>query len=91
MTGVQTCALPICFNVPAGFSIVNKKPDRREFLRGKLRQDCDGTLVVDKYERDGSGLISSLRNSDGLIEIPEHVTGLAKGDAVSFIPFSGFQ
>jgi len=81
---------PVRYKVPADFAIAKKKPDRREFLRGKLNVDEQGNLTVSKYERDGSGLISSLRKSDGLIEIPEHVTELNQGDFVSFLPFSGF-
>lgn len=76
------------FRIPSGFEITKKKPDRREFLRGILRTTPDGTMIVDKFERDGSGLISSLREADGLIEIPENVVTLQKGELVSFIPFS---
>ncbi len=79
---------PLRFKVPAGFSIARKKPDRREFLRGKLAQDEDGSLVVNKYGRDGSGLISSLREADGLIEIDEATTSLEQGSLVDFLPFS---
>ncbi|MGI9363713.1 MAG: molybdopterin molybdotransferase MoeA [Rhizobiaceae bacterium] len=81
---------PHRFQVPSGFEIKRKKPDRREFLRGILQTAPDGTLIVDKFGRDGSGLISSLREADGLIEIPEHVTSLQKGALVSFIPFNSF-
>ena len=78
------------FQVPAGFEIKNKKLDRREFLRGILNIDDNGALSVNKFARDGSGLISSLRESDGLIEIPEDIATLRKGELVSFIPFSSF-
>ena len=40
-----------------------------------------------KYPRDGSGLITSLREADGLIEIPEDVTAVKRGDRVRFLPF----
>ena len=36
-------------------------------------------LAVDKFARDGSGLISGLRAADGLIEIPEDVARGAAG------------
>ncbi|MCJ8310744.1 MAG: molybdopterin molybdotransferase MoeA [Hyphomicrobiales bacterium] len=81
---------PPRFKVPAAFSIAKKKPDRREFIRGKLVSGENGELFADKYGRDGSGLISSLRESDGLIEIPEEVISLEQGELVSFLPFSGF-
>lgn len=80
---------PVRFPLPAGFNIEKKKPDRREFLRGILSEDA-GNLVADKFERDGSGLITGLREADGLIEIPEEITSIARGDVVHFIPFSNF-
>ncbi len=75
------------FQVRAGFSIVNKKPDRREFLRGTL-STRDGITWVDKFKQDGSGLIRSLTTADGLIEIDEATTSLNEGDLVNFIPFA---
>ena len=78
---------PPRFSVPAGFSITKKKPDRREFLRGWLEAGPDGGLVVKKFERDGSGLISGLRNAAGLIEVAEDITSIRQGEPVSFIPF----
>lgn len=80
---------PTRYPLPAGFEIKRKKPDRREFLRGWLEQK-DGTPVVKKFQRDGSGLISGLRQATGLIELPEEATGVAKGEYVSFLPFSEF-
>jgi molybdopterin molybdotransferase len=47
-------------------------------------------MTVVKYPRDGSGLISSLRAADGLIEITESVARVDRGDPVAFIPFSEF-
>ena len=75
---------PLPMTLPAAFSITSK-PDRREFLRGILR---DG--AIDKFARDGSGLLSSLREADGLIEVPEDVTRIERGDPVSFLPWSSF-
>lgn len=80
---------PTRYMLPAGFAIRSKKTDRREFLRGILRID-GGQLIADKYARDGSGLISSLRESDGLIELPEDVSTLSKGDPVAFLPYTAF-
>ena len=47
-------------------------------------------LGVDKFARDGSGLISGLRMADGLIDIPEDIAEVKLGDLVSFIPFSEY-
>lgn len=80
---------PRRFLLPAAFEIANKKPDRREFLRGFTTEE-GGRLVADKFPRDGSGLISSLRGATGLIEIEEQVTRVEKGAMVAFIPFTEF-
>ncbi len=61
---------------------------RREFLRGRLRLDESGQARVTVYRASGSGMLSSLTWSDGLVEIHEDTGDVAAGDAVRFIPFS---
>ena len=80
---------PLRIPVSAGFEIARKKTDRREFLRGWLEQTEAGPLAC-KFPHDGSGLISGLRRADGLIELPEDVSVVTRGDRVSYIPFSEF-
>ena len=81
---------PMRFVVRSGFAVKKKKPDRREFLRGWIERDGKGNQQLVRYPQDGSGLISSLRAADGLIEIEEQVTSVAVGDHLNFIPFSAF-
>ena len=50
----------------------------------------DGRTVVDRFARDGSGLISGLRAAAGLIELPEPVTAVRRGEIVAYIPFAEF-
>lgn len=76
------------YSVPAAFT-QKKKVGRREFWRARLVEE-NGRLVVAKFPRDGSGLISSLRDADGLIELHEEVEEVRSGDCVDFIPFSAF-
>ena len=80
---------PPRFPLPAAFA-QKKKVGRREFWRAKLTRDGDGKLRVAKFPRDGSGLISSLREADGLIEVAEDVAEVKPGDPVDFIPFAAF-
>ncbi|MEP3304553.1 MAG: gephyrin-like molybdotransferase Glp [Roseibium sp.] len=75
------------FQVPADFSVPRKKTDRREFYRGILASDDTGKTIARKFERDGSGLITGLREADGLIEIPEDAASVARGSLVDFLPF----
>jgi molybdopterin molybdotransferase len=79
---------PVRFPLPATFS-QRKKLGRREFWRARLTS-VGGQLQVAKFPRDGSGLISSLRESDGLVEVSEDVEEVRAGEMVDFIPFSEF-
>ncbi|PWW01449.1 molybdopterin molybdotransferase [Hoeflea marina] len=81
---------PVRFPVAAGFEVRDKKPGRREFWRGSLETGADGRPVAHKFARDGSGLISGLREATGLIEVTEATTTVERGDLVSFLPFTGF-
>jgi molybdopterin molybdotransferase len=80
---------PRRYRLPALFAFPNRKVGRREFWRGILRAEPPG-LAVDKFARDGSGLISGLCAADGLIDIPEDVAEVKPGDPVAFIPFAEF-
>ena len=79
---------PRRFHVPAAFSL-RSKPDRREFLRGRLVGE-GAAVRVEKFARDGSGLVSGLRWAEGLIEIDEATTSVSDGEPVAFVPFSEF-
>ena len=81
---------PRRFLMPADFEFPNRKVGRREFWRGMMRLGPAGDWRVGKFERDGSGLISSLRAADCLIDIPEDVHAIRSGDPVAVIPFSEF-
>ena len=80
---------PRRFMLPAAFGFADRKKGRREFWRGRLSQTQSG-MAVEKFERDGSGLISGLRWSDGLIDIAEDADDISKGDLIAFIPFTEF-
>ena len=80
---------PRRYKLPALFAFPGRKTGRREFWRGILKETPRG-LGLDKFPRDGSGLISGLRAADGLIDIPEDVADVQPGDLVAFIPFAEF-
>ncbi len=81
---------PARFMLPASFAIRNKKPHRREFYRAIMTTTKTGETVLDKFDRDGSGLITGLRKANGLAEIPEDTTSIKTGEPVRFIPFTEF-
>ena len=60
----------------------------REFLRAHIVTGSDGRPAVTRYARQGSGVITSLVASDGLIELGEEVTQVEDGDMVDFLPFN---
>lgn len=75
-------ALPRAYPMPAGF--VWPRPDsRQEFLRGWI--DESGRAQI--HERQNSSVLSSVTESQGLIEIPPS-TPIAKGEFVRFIPYT---
>lgn len=75
------------FPVRASFSY-KKKAGRREFIRVSLSRGADGALEAAKYKQDGAGVISSLTQTDGLVQLPEDCTGVAPGDSVGFISYA---
>ena len=85
--GGATDLTPAIYRVPAAFDHA-KKVDRREWLRARLAPDAAGRVAAHKFERQGSGIITSLVAADGLVELPEQLTALSAGDMVDFLPFA---
>lgn len=81
---------PVFFRVRADFEH-RKKRDRREWVRARLVPDGAGGLLARKFPRDGAGILSSLVQADGLVELPEDMTRLAPGNPVDFLPFNGLR
>lgn len=79
---------PQLFPVRAAFAY-GKKADRREYVRVTLRRAEDGTLEAHKFPRDGAGILSSMVEADGLVELGEEVTEVTEGDLVPYLPLQG--
>jgi molybdopterin molybdotransferase len=65
-----------------------KKIARREYVRVNLRKGADGTLEATKFPREGAGLLSSLVDTDGLVELVEEVTQVHPGQVVGFLSYA---
>lgn len=65
-----------------------KKISRREYVRVSLRKGSDGALEVVKFPREGAGLLSSLIETDGLVELGEDVTQVSPGQVVGFLSYA---
>jgi molybdopterin molybdotransferase len=79
-------APPRLFRVTSGFAY-DKKGSRTEYLRARLKPGAAG-WIAEKFPRDGAGILTSMVESDGLVEIPEGLSHLELGGAVNFLPFS---
>src|SRR5579871_2082924 len=78
---------PLPVSVRAAFSY-RKKKSRREYVRANIRRDKDGALEAVKFPREGAGLLSSLVETDGLVELGEDVTAVKPGDIVQFLSYA---
>jgi molybdopterin molybdotransferase len=79
----QAMAIP----VRAAFSY-KKKAGRREYVRVGLRRAPDGALEAHKFPREGAGLLSSLVDTDGLVELGEDITRVEPGQSVGFLGYA---
>lgn len=78
---------PARFSVRAAFSY-RKKAGRREYVRATLAPGEDGVAEARKFPREGAGILSSLVESDGLVELGEERLTVSPGETVAFLPFS---
>ena len=77
---------PVRYNVISSFN-KKKKPGRREYLRARINHDGEAEI----FPSEGSGRISSLSWSSGLLELLEHEESVCKGELVRYIPYSSFD
>jgi molybdopterin molybdotransferase len=73
--------------VRAAFSY-KKKIARREYVRVSLRRGEGGVLEAVKFPREGAGLLSSLVDTDGLVELGEEITQVQPGQTVGFLGYA---
>jgi molybdopterin molybdotransferase len=65
-----------------------KKIARREYVRVTLRKGADSELEAIKFPREGAGLLSSLVETDGLVELREEITQVEPGQSVGFLAYA---
>lgn len=78
---------PQRFPVAAAFSY-RKKVGRREWVRARLDGSIGALPAANSFERDGAGILTSMVETDGLIELGEDVGEVTEGDVVPFLPYS---
>ncbi|HEY8908143.1 MAG TPA: molybdopterin-binding protein, partial [Rhodoferax sp.] len=68
---------------------IRKKPGRTEYQRGIVSTAPDGSLQVATTGNQGSGVLSSMVQANGLIVLHHTQGNVAKGDVVDVMMFDG--
>ena len=75
------------YNVTADFEY-KKKIGRREWVRAMLSSRSGADLIVKKFHSSGAGVLTSMVEASGLVELPEDLESVTPGDIVQFLPFN---
>jgi molybdopterin molybdotransferase len=65
-----------------------KKKGRREYVRVALRRGSDGVVEAVRHAQEGAGVITSLTETDGLVELLEDTTKIEPGASVGFLSYA---
>jgi molybdopterin molybdotransferase len=69
--------------------VIRKKPGRTEYQRGIVSAALDGTLEVKTTGNQGSGVLSSMVQANGLIVLHHDQNSVAVGDEIDVMMFEG--
>jgi len=87
LMGWQAPALPLL--KAKSLEALRKKPGRTEYQRGIVRTNAAGELVVSTTGNQGSGVLSSMVQANGLIVLGHQQADVAVGDEVDVMMFDG--
>src|SRR5260221_9309267 len=85
---IQQKLVPMPVRAPFDYK---KKYERPEYILVSLRRAADGALEAIKFPREGAGLLSSLVDTDGLVELGEAVTQVQPGETVGFLSYASLM
>ena len=88
MMGGRVCPPPPLRRAPSAQAI-RKKPGRTEYQRGIVSAGPDGRLSVRTTGNQGSGVLSSMVQANGLIVLHHGQGSVAAGDEVDVMMFEG--
>jgi molybdopterin molybdotransferase len=83
-----TAVEPLLLKAHSGETL-RKKPGRTEYQRGIVTRQADGTLRVRTTGNQGSGVLRSMVEANGLIVLHHNQGNVAMGDAVDVMMFDG--
>lgn len=79
---------PVLLQAKSG-EAMRKKPGRTEYQRGTVVREADGSLVARTTGNQGSGVLSSMVQANGLIVLRHEQGNVAVGDTVEVMLFDG--
>ncbi|MDO8771878.1 MAG: molybdopterin molybdotransferase MoeA [Burkholderiaceae bacterium] len=82
-------AQPLPMLKARSLEVIRKKPGRTEYQRGTVNTSPDGLLRVKTTGNQGSGVLSSMVQANGLIVLHHDQGSVAIGDEVEVMMFSG--
>lgn len=83
-----TASAPVLLQARSGEAL-RKKPGRTEYQRGIVSRAPDGALTVRTTGNQGSGVLSSMVEANGLIVLHHDQGNVAVGDPVDVMMFDG--
>ncbi|HOB94534.1 MAG TPA: molybdopterin molybdotransferase MoeA [Aquabacterium sp.] len=87
MAGATPQPLPLLRAVST--EALRKKPGRTEYQRGIVSQASDGRWQVQITGAQGSGILRSMSQANGMVVLHHGQGNVAAGDLVDVIPFNG--
>jgi molybdopterin molybdotransferase len=75
----------------AATSAIRKKPGRTEYQRGFVSRAASGEWQVKLGSAQGSGILRSMSEANGLIVLPHAQGDVAAGELVDVLPFDGLM
>ena len=87
MSGATPQPLPMLR--AASTTAIRKKPGRTEYQRGSVSRAADGSWQVTVTGSQGSGILRSMSEANGLIVLGHIASDVAAGEFVDVLPFDG--
>lgn len=87
LAGARPRPLPTlaCFATAA----LTKRPERTEFIRVTIERDGEGRPLARPTGAQGSAILHSMSEADGLMILGPGLSSLAAGDRVEVLPLRG--
>ncbi len=87
MSGAAASPLPMLRAASA--EAIRKKPGRTEYQRGIVTRSADGSCRVTLTGSQGSGILRSMSEANGLVVLHHEQGSVAAGELVDVLPFDG--